>query len=110
MSDEVWMRVHQKYGMGLVEKKLYSIKTNNCSYLDFPDDVWLDQQKNECECIKNMECVESHEHYIKSKQKTDIILLSLTMVDWINETTNVSDELWMWLHQIYGWVEAYKKY
>ena len=41
-SDEIWIRVHQKYD-------IYSIKTNNCCYLDIPDNGQLNWKNNECE-------------------------------------------------------------
>ena len=31
VSDEVWMWVHQKYGMSQNVQKYYSLKINNCS-------------------------------------------------------------------------------
>ena len=47
ISDEVWMWVHKKYGMGQSVWKLYSFKTNNCSCLAVPNNCWLNQQNNE---------------------------------------------------------------
>ena len=41
------MWVHLKYGMSQIVLKLYSVKTNNCSYPDVPDDGWLNQWNNE---------------------------------------------------------------
>ena len=46
-SDEVWMLLRIKYVMSKIVKNIYSIKTNNCSYLDFTDGVRLDKQKDE---------------------------------------------------------------
>ena len=60
--------------------------------------------KYECECIKNMEWFKSYENYIHSKQITGIDSLFPEMVDWIDETMNVSDELWMWVHKNYGMI------
>ena len=51
---------------------------------------WMWMMKYECECIKNMEWFESCRNYIHSKQKTALTLLFQTMVDWIDETMNVS--------------------
>ena len=55
VSDEVWMWVHQKYGMSVIKRKLYSIETNNWSYLSVTDNGQLNRQNNECEwCIMNI--------------------------------------------------------
>ena len=47
VSDEVWMWVHQKYGMSRIVKIFYSFETNNCSYLAVPDNGQLNQQKKQ---------------------------------------------------------------
>ena len=57
MSDEVWMRLHQKYGMSLIMK--------NC---------------------------------IQSKQTTNLTLMLLKMINWIDKTINVINEVLMWVH------------
>ena len=44
--DEVWVWVHQKYGIGLIVWKFYSFKTNRLSYLYDPDDDQFHQQNN----------------------------------------------------------------
>ena len=47
INDEVWMWVHQKYGMSRIVQKFYSLKTNNWSYLTVPGNVQLNRQNNE---------------------------------------------------------------
>ena len=32
------------------------------------------------------------------------------MVDWIDETMNVSDEVWMWVHRKYGMSQIVRKF
>ena len=46
ISDVVWMWVHQKCGMIQNICKLYSLKTNNLSYLYVPNNDWLKQRSN----------------------------------------------------------------
>ena len=55
-SDEVWIWVHQKYGMSQIVRKLYSFETNNCSYLYVPVDDQLNRRNNEA---YNLQCTNS---------------------------------------------------
>ena len=47
---------------------------------------------------------------IFNKEKNSLTLLFPTMVNWIIETMNLSDEVWMWVHQKYGMGRIVKKY
>ena len=106
---EVWMWVHQKYGMSQIvqffllnqnKQLMLPFCSRRCSIISTKQWMWV--MKYEYECIKNMEWVESYGNYIQLKQTTAITSLLLTMVDWINKTMNASDELWRWVHQNYG--------
>ena len=48
VSDKVWMWVHQKYVISWIIRNLYWGGKNNCTYLDVTNDLWFNQQKNEC--------------------------------------------------------------
>ena len=45
-SDEVWMWVHQKYGMGLILQNFYPFETKTISYLAVPYNDQLNQFNN----------------------------------------------------------------
>ena len=71
-SDEVWMWVHQKYGMSRIIQKFNSIKKMllPCCYQQFSIGLmkkWMIGMKYEVECIKNMELVKSCIIWNKSK-------------------------------------------
>ena len=51
VSDKAWMSLHWKCVMSQIVQKLYSIKTNNCSYIDVTDDVWLNRWNDKCEWL-----------------------------------------------------------
>ena len=36
----------QKYGTSRIKRKLFSFKSNNCTYLNVHNDVWINQQNN----------------------------------------------------------------
>ena len=102
------MWVHQKYEMSLIVKKLYSIKTNNWSYLTFTNGIQLNQQNLECEwwsmnASSSKICNESNCTKIVFNQSKKNTLTSLLpdMADWIDKTINAVDEVWMWVHQKY---------
>ena len=57
--------------------------------------------KYEFECIKNMKWVQYYKNSIQWKQTISLTSLFPAMLYWIDRTTNVSDVLWMWLHQKY---------
>ena len=64
------MWVLQKYGISQILQTLYSMETNNSSYLAVPGDGVLNLQNNKCEWIKNIELVKLYKHCIHSKQTT----------------------------------------
>ena len=45
MCPEVWMWVHQKYGIILIIRKFYSVESKNCTYLAIHSDVGMNQWK-----------------------------------------------------------------
>ena len=47
VSDEVWMWMHQKYGLIWSVQKLYFFETNNWSYLSVNGNDQFNQQKND---------------------------------------------------------------
>ena len=47
VSGEVWVWVHQKYGIIQTILHFYSLETNNFYYLNVPDDDQLNRQNNE---------------------------------------------------------------
>ena len=109
VSDELWMWLHQKYKMSRIVRKLYSIKTNNCSYLAVPNSGRLNQWNNKCEwwstnVITSKIWYESNHKtiYIQTEQNNYLTLLFPKISNWINETMDVIDEVWMWIHQNYG--------
>ena len=40
------MWVHQKYGSIRIKRKLYSVKSNDCTYLYVNNDGWTNRQNN----------------------------------------------------------------
>ena len=59
------------------------------------DEVWMWAHQN-------MEWVKFYEKFTQWKQTTALTFLFPTMVNLINKTMNVSDVVWMLVHQKYG--------
>ena len=117
VNDELWMLLHWKYGMVIIVQKLYSIRTDNCSYLDVTNDITLNCWNNGCEwwsmtvsALKILNESNCTEICIKLKQATALTLLFPPMFDWINKTMNVSDEVWRWVYQNYGMSQIIQKH
>ena len=108
VSDEVWMWVHQKYGIIGILQKLYSIETKKCSYIAFPDYGILNRQNNECNwCSMNVSAPkvwnESDRKIVWFDQNKQSLLPHCSGW-WLigSKKINLSDEVWMWVHQKYG--------
>ena len=55
--------------------------------------MWV--TKYGCDCIKNMEWLESYKIFIQSKQIIAFTLMLPMIVNSIDEKNNVSDKVWM---------------
>ena len=112
--NKLWMLLRIKYVMSKIVQNIYSIKTNNCSYLDFTDGVRLDQQKDEwywcsMKVSASKMCNESNHTKISFNQNKYLTSLLPTMLGWIDETMNESDALWRWVHQKYEMSQIIQK-
>ena len=102
------MWLHQKYGMSWIVNKLYSMKTNNLSYSSVPENGWSNRKKNECEWWSmNVSALkiwnESNHTFFYSVETNNCSYLAVPDDGRLNrQKTNMSDEVWMWLHQTYG--------
>ena len=116
VSDEVWRRVHQKYGMSQIvrtfelnrnQKMQLPQCSQRCSIKPTKQLTWV--MNDERQFIKTMEHVESYINCVKSKQANTLYLLFTMVFDSIAETMNESDEVWRWVHQNYGMSKIIKK-
>ena len=89
-SDEIRRWVHQKYGMSLILRRLYSVKKS--TYLAVTDDIQLNQQNNEWEWWSMKVSIskiwnELNPTKIAFIRKTNALTSLLpTMFDWKDET------------------------
>ena len=55
VRNEVWIWVHQKYGMSRIIQKLHSVETKKITYVAVPEDGrlnWKNNETNDLICTK----------------------------------------------------------